>query len=382
MSKHRKFNSEQFFRGFQGHENELHDLFAARGVDAPDVLDVDSFYATLIRRPNDEVESLLSSLHELNDMCSKEGREILDRTCVAMGVTPPADDVCNPRAACQIFLHHHEVFNHAMELLAVHSIQSNNVAIFPGREPAAITEPGVVTATMAGLLRTSLQKDKNTDRVDVRQYFDGDVFVMVVFCERTAEVHLEFGSRSRRVAARVRRPADQYVLLFYQATGCIEIEGARAKERAILRNAFAKAAFDDEEFFPASEDSKLLNLDHLLETNFSVPTRSGHTARITGLKLWTSVAGKKLVCDFTLGRSDLLAALENRQMLDGALMGASVHGLRIELTLDGTRAGRKSIMLKGSNSIQFNRSSYSDLVYDYLHNWGLMQHGVATPSLI
>jgi len=382
MPTHRKFNSEQFFRGFQGHENELHGLFTARGVNAPDVLDVDSFYATLIRRPNEEVESLLSCLHELNDLCSKEGREILDRTCAAMDVTPPADDVCNPRAACQIFLHHPEVFNHAMELLAVHSIQAHNVAIFPGREPVAITAPGVVARTMARLLRTALLKDKNTDRVEVRHYFDGDVFVMVVFCERTAEVHLEFGSRSRRVTARVRRPADQHVLLFYQATGWLEIEGARAKERAILRRAFAEAAFDDEEFFPDSEDSHLLNLDHLIESNFNLPTRLGHTARITGLKLNAPAGGAKLACDFTLGRRDLVGVLESRQMLRGALMGATVHSVRIELILDSTRAGRKSIILKGANSIQFNRTSYSDLVYDYLHTWGLMQHGVASPSLI
>lgn len=382
MSKHRKFNSEPFFRGFQDHEKELHNLFVAFGVAVQDTLNVDLFYATLIRSSNEEVEPLLSCLHELNDLCSKKGREVLEQTCTAMGVTPPAEDVCNPRAACQIFLQHREVFDHAMELLAVQSIQSNNVAIFPGREPIPIAEPATVATAMRQLLETSLREAKNTDQVEVRHYFDGDVFVMVVFCERNAEVHLEFGSSSRRVTARVRRPADQYVLLYYQATGWLEIEGGRAKDRAILRSAFAKAAFDAEEFFPDSEDSQLLNLGHLLESNFSLPTRSGHTARITGLKVNAPVGGRKLVSDFALGRSDLVAALENRQMLHGALIGASVNGVRIELTLDGTRAGRKSIMLKGANSIQFNRTSYSDLVYGYLHNWGLMQHGVASPSVI
>ncbi len=382
MTKHRKFNSEQFFRGFHGHENELHELFTAHGVEAPDVLEVDSFYTTLIRRPNEEVEDLLFCLHELNDLSSKEGREILEQACVSMHIAPPEEDVCNPRAACQIHLHHRDVFDHAMELLAVRSIQSCNVAMFPGREATPIDDPQGVANAMARLLRAPLRAMKKTEALEVRQYFDGDIFVVVVFCERHAEVHLEFGANTRHVMSRVRRPADQYVLLYHQSTGHLEIEGARAKERAMLRSAFAEAAFDDNEFFPESEDFQLLDLDHLIESGFRLPTRTLHTARITGLKLVGVEAGRKFVCEFSIGRRDLMDALQRRGMLDGALAGASVQSVRIELLLDFTRAGRKSIVLKGTNSIQFNRTSYSDAIYDYLRNWGLMQHGVASPNLV
>lgn len=382
MSKHRKFNSEQFLRGFEGHENELHTLFLAKGVAAPDVLEVESFCATLLRRPSEEIQDLLACLHELNEMSSREGREILEQTCCAMGGDLPVEDVCNERAACQVYLRQNDVFEHAMDLLAVRAIQSSNIAIFPGRTPLPIADSESVKVAMAGLLRTPLGEIKKTDALEVRHYLDGDLQVFLVFCERTAEVHLEFGQNRGQVMSRVRRPADQYVLLYYPATGHLEIEGARAKERAILREAFAKAAFDDETFFPDIEDSQLLDLDHLIECNFSLPTQSGHTARITGLKLTSVDEGRKLVGDFALGRSDLIRAMERRGMLHGALIGASVHSVRIELVLDATRAGRKSIVLTGANSIQFNRTSYADLVYQYLTQWGLMRHGVATPHLV
>jgi len=382
MSKHRKFNSEQFLRGFQGHEDELHGLFTAHEVIAPDVPDVASFYATLTRRPSEETESLLACLHELNDLSNKQGREILEQTCASMEVASPDEEMCHPRAAVWVYLNHRAVFEHAMELMAVRAIQANNVAIFPGRTALPISDAEALVTKIEPLLLAALQEKKKTDKLEVRHYMECDTFVCLVFCERQAEVLLEFGSESSRVASRIRRPADQHVLLYHQSTGVLEIEGAREKDRAILRKSFAQAAFDDETFFPEGEDAPLLHLDHLLESNFSLPVRSHHRARITGLKVASNEGGKKFVSDFSLGRSDLMLALERRGMLQGVLAGASIEYLRIELVLDGTRAGRKSITLKGANNIQFNRTSYADVVYNYLHSWGLMLHEVASPSLI
>jgi hypothetical protein len=382
MSKHRKFNSEKFLRGFQDHEDELHALFAAHHISAPDVLDAASFYATLTRRTSEEIEPLLACLHELNDLSSKEGREILEQTCASMEVPPPEEEMCHPRAACWLYLNQREVFEHAMELMAVRGIQANNVAIFPGRAPLPISDAEAVVTKIEPLLLAALQEKKKTDKLEVRHYLDGDTFVCLVFCERQAEVLLEFGTESRRVASRIRRPADQHILLYHQSTGVLEIEGARAKDRAILRNAFAKAAFDDETFFPESEDAPLLHLDQLLHSDFNLPVQSYHRARITGLKVASIEGGRKLVFDCSLGRSDLVAALERRGVLNGMRAGASVESVRIELILDATRAGRKSITLKGANSIQFNRASYADIVYNYLHSWGLMMHEVASPSLV
>lgn len=382
MNKHRKFNSETFFRGFEGHESELHGLFAAYGVNAPEDGDVAALYSVLIGATSDEVQNLLACLHELNDLSSGEGREILDQTCIQMGVDPPSEDVCNPRAACSVFSHHRPVFDHAMELLAVRSIQSHNVAVFPGRDAYPISDGDATAVEMAALLRTPLRQIKNTDALEVRHYFDGDMFVVVVFCERNAEVHLEFGSSTSRVVSRVRRPADQHVLLYHQSTGHLEIEGARVRERAILREAFSVAAFGDEEFFPANEDSELLALGSLIEHNFTLATRPGHTARVTALRLSGAHGGRKASFDFRSGRNDLIDVLHARRMLEGATPGMEVHSVRIELVLEQNRNGRKSIILTGPNSIQFNRASHADAVYRYLQDWGLIRDGVAVASLI
>lgn len=380
MPTHRKFHAERFLAAFRGHELELRALFERHGVETSENFEIESVRPVLINTSGERVERLVASMHELNDLSSRVGREMIEQTCTAVGIEPPGEDFTNERAACWLYVHKPQLFEHAMELLAVRSVRGNRVALYPGLEPHAISDAAAIVEKLKNALREPLRTVKKTENFQVRHYFDGDMFVVIVFCERTAEVQMEFGGPASILVSRVRRPADQHVLLYNQRTGELEIEAARPKEREILRSTFAEAAFDDACFFPAEEAACVLSLDRLAEAGFNLPTRPGHTARITALKLAGSHNRRKVCCDFRSGRNDLIDFLEQRRILGAPIDGMSVESARIELVLEPTRAGRKTIEIAGANGIKFNRETYADVVYDYLRNWRLMRDDLADQS--
>lgn len=380
MPTHRKFNAEKFISSFRGHELELRALFAQQGVETPSTFELQSVHSILMHASGDRVDRLVASLHELNDLSSRVGREMIEQTCRAAGIEPPGEDVPNERAACWLHVHNPQLFEHAIELLAVRSVRGSRVALFPGRCPQPIADAGAVADKMRDLMKEPLRALKKSENVHVRHYFDGDMFVTIVFCERTAEVQMEFGGPGATLVSRVRRPADQYVILYNQKSGDLEIEAGRPKERELLRSTFAHAAFDDVSFFPATEAACVLSLDRLVETGFNLPTRPGHTARITALKLAGSHNRRKVCCDYRAGRNDLIDFLEQRHILGAAMDGMSIESARIELVIEPTRAGRKTIEVTGANGIKFNRESHADVVYDYLRNWRLMRDDLADQS--
>ncbi len=382
MSQHRKFNAMKFLSAFEGHESELSALLRHHRLEPEEKLTIAGVHPLLMNTDTPKIETLVACLHELNDLSSPVGREVMEQVCESMDIEAPAEDMTSPRAACWLYLHEHQAFERAMQLLTVRALEKSRVVLVPGKQAQAISDPDEVVRKMRDELRAPLHKHKKTDSLAITHYEDGNIFGVIVFCERIAEVQMEFGKKKDTVMSKVRRPADQFVLLYHQGTGHLEIEGGRHKERDILRLAFAKAAFNDKDFFPPLDSAKLLDLDRMIHSDFKLPTRPGHVACLTALKLSGKQEGKRVTFDFCANRKDIVEVLHSRQMLGGAVCGMTVESARIELTIERTRAGRKSIELVGGNGIKFNRTAYADVVYDYLRNWQILADGLAPPTLI
>ncbi len=103
------------------------------------------------------------------------------------------------------------------------------------------------------------------------------MLVILVFCERTAEVNWEMDPSSSVVKTRIGRPVIQDVLFYDQSTGELEIEASHQKHREVLRNSFAEGVIGDDSFFPMEEQTRVLNLQKLLDLDFKLPVRTGQS---------------------------------------------------------------------------------------------------------
>jgi len=373
MNKHRKFNAQKFFDAFMGHEDELAYVFEAEEVDLPDPFSVEAARQTVIDAKPGTVDKLVATLYELNDLATSTGREMVELAALAFELQGmPGDDVPNPRVAIWIFRKKHKAFEHALQLLAVRSVRGGQIALFPGRKAINIDDPAAAVAKLRIKLDQMLPEMAKTERFEVRHYMDGEVLVIPVFCERTAEVQLEFEGSGHAVTSKIRRPVSQDIIFYNQHNGELEIEAGRPKHREILRAAFAESVFDDISFFPTEETSRVLDLGQLSDSDFSLQVSSGHSARITGLKVSGLHHRNRFVIQCAGGSVDTIDVLRSRGNLD-SLKKMDVQFVRIELILAPGRRGRKVIELSGDNRIKFNRESYSNEVYAYLRTWRLMR---------
>ncbi len=373
MATHRKFNAHRFFEAFKGHEDELSEIFTAGLFPAPDPFDVDSARQAVLDAPDGEADELVALLHELNDLATPVGRDIVGSVALEFGLADaPGEDVTPQRVAGWLLLSDREAFDHALDLLAARAVRGNQIALFQGTSAARIDDPAQAVGRLRAKLDEVLPREARTERFEVRHYTDGQMLVVLVFCERTAEVQLEFESGGRSVKSSIRRPVSQDVLFYNQRTGELEIESGRPKHRELLRAAVAEAVFHDEDFFPREEASRTLDLGKLREIGFRLQTATSHTARITGIKF----TGQHLRSGFSLqcmgGRTDAIDVLRARGALEG-MHDLRIDYARVELVLGTGRSARKVIELSGTNRIKFNRESHADEVYDYLRNWGLMR---------
>jgi hypothetical protein len=369
MTKNRQFNAARFFDAFQSHEEELAGLLSRHSVPVPDPMTT----AAVCQAVRDGgCESLTSLLHQLNDLVSEKGREIVATVATDFGLADvPGDDVPDARAAMWLWRTDQDAFESAMDRLAAAGIQGGKISMFPGREARPVDAVTAVAGFQAELAR-QLSGQSGTTAFTVRHYQDGDSLVLLVFRQRTAEVAWDL--QSGVVVTKIRRPVVQDVVFYHPATGELEIEAGRPNNREVLRSAFAVGAMGDDEFFPLEEQTRVLNLQRLRERGFILHTRPGHTATITGLTLKIPVGGKQITANLAINRLNLIDALSGIGG-HGLLSNAIIRRVRIELTLGTGRLDRKSIELSAPNGIKFNRASHVDAIYDYLRHWNILEQG-------
>jgi hypothetical protein len=260
-------------------------------------------------------------------------------------------------------------------MAATSGIQGGQIALFPGKSAKIIEDDAAAVAGFEGQLNANIAAWKGAERFMVHHYRDGAMLVILVFCERTAEVNWEMDPGSSVVKTRIGRPVIQDVLFYDQSTGELEIEASQQKHREVLRNSFAEGVMGDDSFFPMEQQTRVLNLQKLIELDFELPVRTGHQVQITAVTLKEFITQKPFTATLSANRQNVIEILRSKSaagLFEQALIGSA----RIELILGPGRLDRKSIELSGDNRIKFNRASHADEVYRYLRHWTLMGNRV------
>lgn len=372
MSKQRKFNARRFFDGFHGHEAEIAGLFSSFGCPIPEPFTTES----VARMANENLgiaNPLTKLLYEMDDLAMPKGREIISATAASFAIpgVPPGTDVTNQRAVLWLWNQDKDAFENAMDRLAAAGVQGGLLALYPGRSARLIDDDVAAVAGFEAQLNANIASWNGAERFTIHHYRDGQMLVILVFCERNAEARLEMESASKAVKTSIGKPVKQDVLFYDQSTGELEIETSNAKQREILRSSFAVGVMGDDSFFEMEESTRVLNLQRLIAMDFKLPVRCLHRAKITGLTLKEFVATKPFTCNFRANRQDVIEFLRAKSVA-GLLERATICYVRIELIMGLERLDRKSIELSGDNRIKFNRASHADEVYRYLRHWGLM----------
>lgn len=376
MSKQRKFNARRFFDGFHGHEDELATLFTHFGRTLPDPFTTE----TAARAASEDfglTDPMTTLFYQIHDLASPKGRDIIHSTAASFAIPAevPGTDVTNQRAALWLWNADKDAFESAMDRLAASGIQGGQIALFPGKSAKIIDDDAAAVAGFEGQLNANIASWKGAERFTIHHYRDGSMLVILVFCERTAEVNWEMDPGSSTVKTRIGRPVIQDVLFYDQSTGELEIEASHQKHREVLRNSFAEGVIGDDSFFPPEEQTRVLNLQKLIELDFKLPVRTGHQVQITAVTLSELIARKPFTVTLAANRQDVVEILRAKNAA-GLLNRASIRKVRIELILGTGRLDRKSIELSGDNRIKFNRASHADEVYRYLRHWTLMGNRV------
>jgi hypothetical protein len=311
--------------------------------------------------------------YQMHDLATPKGRDIIHSTAASFAISTkvPGTDVTHQRAALWLWNADKDAFESAMDRLAASGIQGGQIALFPGKLTKIIEDDAAAVVGFEGQLNANIGSWKGAERFTIHHYRDGTMLVILVFCERTAEVNWEMDPRSNVVKTRIGRPVIQDVLFYDQSTGELEIEASSLRHREVLRNSFAKGVMGDDSFFPLEEETRVLNLQKLIELDFKLPVRTGHQVQITAVTLKEFISKKPFTATLSANRQDVIEILRSKEAA-GLLNSTSIGSVRIELILGPGRLDRKSIELSGDNRIKFNRASHADEVYRYLRHWTLM----------
>lgn len=374
MSKQRKFSYDGFFFAFLSHEQELSALFAELGVPVASPFSIEEARKAALGGESANHAKLASELYKLNDLASKKGAEIITAVIEEFRIPCPHPDstMTRERAALWLRNSNKNLFEHALDRLAIDGLQGTTMGLFQGRLTVPIQEPDVAVADFEKQLTKSLSGWKGAESFVLRHYMDNNLLVILVFCERTAEVQREMDHSKGKVMTSIRRPVIQDVLFYNTATGELEVEAGQPSHREILRKSFAVGVMGDDSFFPQEEFCRVLQLQNLLKQGFNLPTRGTHRAIITGIKLKRGIGKKYLTSEYSCSRNDLIAILGWNDTDMPTTGSGEVASVRIELELGPGRSDRKTIELSGTNRIKFNRSTHSEIVYEYLRAWNLM----------
>jgi hypothetical protein len=248
-------------------------------------------------------------------------------------------------------------------------LQAERFTIYRGPKAAVIPDVATAADRFQAKLGETFKGDKDSDRVLVRHYQEGQRTNLIVYHEKRTKAELVFrGNRGHlRVTPTTFRPAQQDFISYDQTLGQVEIEARSEKEEAELRRAFAATCLGAADFFDGADAAKRLELGKIAEKAFDMSVDEVDTARLVELHFkFPQKHGPR----FVVASKDVLETLDLTE-LRRALSGAVIQRAVFNIAFRGEKRGKR-VELSGSNSIKFKRATHADAIFRYLRNWKIL----------
>jgi len=247
--KHRKFNGDKFVDTFGDNTQLLRDFVR---IFIPDSFpDEESFSLSEFKEYLAEVAqnepNLIEHLYRAYDFSKDEyGHEALCKVIRDKGLV--VDDSL-PVECLAIWLHNNnqDAFNFAYDRM--NFCHLDKVTMYRVDPPQDFEPDEANLAEFSAQLREQFLVDKGSANVLVRQYLENESLNIIVYHERRTQAHLIFKGNENAVGPLMLRPAKQDFVSFNTKTGELHVDASYAKEKEVLRKAFAGKFLQDEEKF-------------------------------------------------------------------------------------------------------------------------------------
>jgi len=372
MPKHRSFNADRFLDKFDGREHYLRD-FAAIWKERNPSLNLEEFSIEAFRQwmlnSNDEgKDDLLEALYQVYDLCTERGYQHLQAASQDVGYVPDPDNIL-PVECLSILVRTHRklVFQNAYD--RNNFIRAERFSIYQGACGKPINDLKLVTRKFKRRLARVFKQIKNSDRVLVRSYQEGERINFVVYHEKRVKATLLLRGPVTRLKVRpvIYRPAQQDYISYHSESGRVEIEAGIASEEEKLRTTFAEVCLGDATFFEGSNSADRVCLEVIAEPDFELRCPEGVTAKIVSLRFDLQ---QKQNPHFAVRSQDVLDTLQRNQ-LRVKISGTDIMGVVIKIFFPGDKRGKR-IELSGTKSVSFNRATHADEVVNLITEWGLL----------
>jgi hypothetical protein len=371
MLKHRIFNADRYLDKLQGYESLLRDycrLWPRKLGFNVATLTIEMFKTWLVEGESSVKSEVMEGLYRCYDLSTDRGHEDIVAASTDSDYEPDPDASLPVEClALKVRTEREDVFNLAYDRFAF--FHAERFSIYQGLRPKKIANVGRRKKAFEKRLSEEFRSFKNSDRVLVRSYEEGDYTHVVVYHEKRVKATLIFkGTKTRpKIASTVFRPAQQDFISYNRATGQVEIEAGYENEEKRVRQTFAKSFFDDADFFDGDDAAQRLDLGAIAAPTFRPDPPEGGTAALVELRFGLAQEQDPF---FGVRSKDVLRTLD-------------INGLRRKLKADKVRmavfkiswAGEKRgkrVELNGSNKITFNRATHADDVFQLLRDWGVM----------
>jgi len=371
MAKHRIFNADRYLDKFQGFENLLRDycrLWPRKlGLNVAK-LDIETFKKWLIEGESEVKDELMEGLYRCYDLSTEHGHEDLFGASADSDYNPDQKQELPVEClALTVRTEREDVFNLAYDRYAL--FHAERFSIYQGLKPQQITRVNKRQKSFEKLLAEEFRNFKNSDRVLVRNYREGDYTHFIVYHEKRVKATLIFkGTKTRpKVAPSIYRPAQQDFISYNEVTGQVEIEAGYENEEKRLRQVFAQCFFDDKEFFDGDQASERFALGEIADPTFRLDTSDGVTAVIVHLRFKLAQEGGPT---FDVRSKDVLKTLEFNG-LRRKLKADMIQMVAIKFGWQDDKRGKR-VELSGSNKIKFNRATHAEEIFQLLKDWEIM----------
>jgi len=373
MIKHRAFNVDRFVDKFaDGGESLLCNFVRLwrRGLEIQlSSINVDSFKRFLVKGEGKSKEEFMAELYRVWDLCDEVGHEYLIAACSNRRPKydpDPSGGLPVEWLSLKIRTENEQVFNLAYDMRSVR--HAERFKLYQGKKGTQITGLAAARKRFEARLRRDFKGIKDSDRVVVRAYQEGETFNFVIYHEKRVQAQLVFkgGPARPKVAPFTLRPVQQDYIRFKPATGRAEVEARFEHEEEKLINGFAECCLGSPSYFAAS--GRQLHLAQIANKDFKMEADGIETAKVTELQFTLDQKPKPL---FTVSSEDVLETLRLNGLL-GKLPAGAIR--RATLTLkfaDGSR--EKTVKLSGDKTISFPHRTHADDIHGCLIAWKLLR---------
>ena len=379
MAKHKAFNADRFTDKFKGRE-ELLRAYVAKWADGLDVdveaLDIPAFKKFLVDGTGDRKDEFLEGLYRARDLATERGHEDLVAACATLRYEPDPDDELPVEClSLKVLTEDEDAFALAYDRNAF--FNADRFTIYRAPEPKAIGDLDETAAALRERLEAAFKGEKNSDRVLVRAYAEGDYANFIVYHEKRTRATLVFkgGKRRPAVSPHVFRPAQQDFISYNPTTGQIEIEASIEKEEATLRREFAACALNDETLFEGEEAGRLIDLSPIASPDFESNLEifdliDGSSISVSELhfRLPVAPASKHVVRSKDVLKS--LTGIGVRAMLHADYIDRVVF----KFVYPDDKRGKR-VEVSGRNRIKFRRQTHAEDVITTLTSLGIIRNG-------